>query len=119
MKRTAFLTAVVVAIALLAASAPAADKVTVTGYLIDRSCGAKPERAATHSRACTEKCAGSGLGVVADGKFSAFDERGNQLGADLLKSAKQSKGVRVVVEGTRDGELLNVTSVKEAPEAAQ
>ena len=113
MKRMAMLVIAVLAMGIIAA---AADDSTVNGILIDRSCGAKPERAANHSKSCTEKCAGSGLGVVAEGKFMAFDEKGNQLGAELLKSTKQTKGVKVTVKGTREGDLLKVSSLKEAAE---
>ena len=113
MKKTAVVTLVLFVLGALGALG-AAEKTTVNGILIDRACGAKPERAANHSKSCTEKCAGSGLGVVADGKFVAFDEKGNQLGADLLKNSKQTKGVKVVVEGTADGDILKVASLKEA-----
>ncbi len=114
MKKLAIVTLLVSALG-TAALAGEGEK-TWNGYLIDKMCGAKPERAANHSKSCTEKCAGSGLGVVADGKFIAFDEKGNQLGADLLKNSKQSKGVKIVVEGTQDGDILKVKSLKEAAE---
>lgn len=100
----------------LATLGVAGETKNVNGVLIDKACGAKPERAANHSKSCTEKCAGSGLGVVAEGKFLAFDEKGNQLGADLLKSTKQTKGVKVTVEGEQDGDTLKVKSLKEAAE---
>lgn len=89
---------------------------TVNGYLIDKMCGAKPERAASHTKSCAEKCAGSGFGVVSEGKFLAFDEKGNQLASDLLKNSKQAKGIKVTVEGEQDGDTLKVTSLKEAAE---
>ncbi len=113
MKRLSIVVMVVLALATLGV---AGEKSTVNGFLMDKSCGAKPERAANHSKSCTEKCAGSGLGVVAEGKFIAFDETGNQLGADLLKNTKQTKGIKVTVEGTREGDVLKVSSIKEAAE---
>lgn len=110
MKKMALITAVALALACSAAAE------RVSGILIDRSCGAKPERAANHPKSCIEKCAGSGLGVVTEGKFIAFDEKGNQLAADLLKESKQAKGVKVTVQGERDGDVLKVASIKEATE---
>jgi hypothetical protein len=113
MKRLMIVAVVVLALASLGV---AGEKATLSGYLVDKMCGAKPERAANHSKSCTEKCAGSGLGVVADGKFVSFDEKGNQLGADLLKNSKQTKGVKVTVEGTQDGETLKVSKITEPAE---
>ncbi len=100
----------------LGSLALAGDGKTWNGYLIDKTCGAKPERAANHSKSCTEKCAGSGLGLVAEGKLLAFDEKGNQLGAELLKNTKQTKGIKVLVEGKLDGDTLKVTGLKEVAE---
>ena len=114
MKKLAIVTLVILALGTVALAGE--GEKTWNGYLIDKMCGAKPERAVNHSKSCTEKCAGSGLGVVADGKFIAFDEKGNQLGADLLKNSKQTKGVKIVVEGTQDGDILKVKSLKEAAE---
>ncbi len=110
MKKVAFVCALV----LLVASLGLAETTTVNGYLMDKMCGAKPERAANHTKSCAEKCAGSGLGVVSEGKFLAFDEKGNQLASDLLKNSKQAKGIKVTVEGEQDGDTLKVKSIKEA-----
>lgn len=114
MKKLALLLVLALALGTLALAGE--GQKTWNGYLIDKMCGAKPERAANHSKSCTEKCAGSGLGVVTEGKFLAFDEKGNQLGADLLKNSKQTKGIKVTVDGKLDGETLQVTSLKETTE---
>ena len=117
MKKLAILAILALALVPLCGMAMAGEgQKTWNGYLIDKMCGAKPERAANHPKSCTEKCAGSGLGLVAEGKFIAFDEKGNQLGADLLKNSKQTKGIKVTVEGKLDGDTLQVTNLKEASE---
>jgi len=110
MRKAVFLGMLVLSVAALGL---AGDAKTWNGYLVDKMCG-KPERAAGHTKSCTEKCAGSGLGVVADGKFLPFDEKGNQLAADFLKETKQVKGVKILVEGMQEGELIKVTSLKDA-----
>jgi len=116
MKKVAMFAILLLALAPLCGMALAGEGKTWNGYLIDKMCGAKPERAANHSKSCTEKCASSGLGLVAEGKLLAFDEKGNQLGAELLKNTKQTKGIKVVVEGKLDGDTLKVTGLKEVAE---
>lgn len=112
MKRIATLLFLVLAVTLVAG---AADQTTVKGYLMDKMCGgAHPEKASSHAKACAEKCSKSGFGVVADGKFIGFDEKGDKLAANLLKKSKKTEGIEVEVKGTQEGDKIAVTNIKES-----
>ncbi len=56
----------------------------------------------------------SGYGLVTAGKWLKFDTAGDQQVADFLKTTMQSKGIMVTVTGRLDGEVLTVSSIKEA-----
>ena len=104
MKRIALLTA---AAALLSVSAFAE---TFNGTVVDVSC--KGKDLASHTKKCAVGCAKSGYALVtSDGKFLKFDEKGNAKALAALKATSKEDDLKATVEGTMDGEVLNVTSI--------
>jgi hypothetical protein len=59
-------------------------------------------------------CEKSGFAVVAGDKTYKLDEQGNKLAADVLKTVKTKKGLKVDVEGTVEGDTLHATTLAEA-----
>jgi hypothetical protein len=125
------LLALTAAIVLAAAVAPAQEtapqapaETTLHGYIVDAMCAKgmmkHPEtamkRAARHTRECAleEECARSGFGVLADGKWYAFDDAGNKLALKLLRSTAKEKGISVEATGTLHEDRLAVTMLTEA-----
>jgi hypothetical protein len=97
-----------------------AEKINVTGYLIDSMCASQHLEdadptvfAKSHTRACALKCADSGYGVLTTNEYYEFDEEGNKLAKALLEASRKKKGVMVVVEGTLEDDVLKVMSLKE------
>jgi len=104
MKRIATLTA---AAALLSVAAFAE---TFNGTVVDVSC--KGKDLASHTKKCAIGCAKSGYALVtSDGKFLKFDEKGNAKALAALKATSKENDLKATVEGTMDGEVLNVTSI--------
>jgi hypothetical protein len=105
MKRLAILTA---AAALLSVAALAE---TLSGTLVDVMC--KDKDIAGHTKKCALGCAKSGYGLVtSDGKFIKFDEAGNTKALAALKATEKEKDLKAKVEGTMDGDVLQVTSLQ-------
>ncbi len=99
----------------LAGLAQAQDKTTVTGYLMDKSCSDAKSDAKTHDKGCLEMadCVKSGYGVVTpEGKFLAFDAKGNKDAAAWIKSSKKKTELTVTITGTMDKDVLKVASIK-------
>jgi hypothetical protein len=98
-----------VAAALLLASAAFAE--TWSGTLVDVMC--KGKDLAGHTTKCAVSCAKSGYGLVlADGKFVKFDEGGNAKALAALKSTGKEKDLKAKVNGSFDGETVQVTSIE-------
>ena len=97
--------------------------VTITGNLIDYACAESAKdldtRAKNHPTSCAlmEKCQSSGYAVYADHKLYKLDDKGNGSAADLLKNTKTTKGVKVAVEGTVEGDTIHVTKLTEVTES--
>ena len=96
--------------------------VKLTGYLLDNNCSAGKENdkdfakdSANHSTSCAkmESCEKAGYAVYADKKLYKLDEAGNTMAAEVLKNTKLTKGVRVAVEGTVEGDTIKVTKLTE------
>ena len=105
MKRLIILTA---AAALFSVAALAE---TMTGTLVDVMC--KDKDVAGHTKKCAMGCAKSGFGLVTgEGKFLKFDEAGNAKALEALKATDKEKDLKAKVEGTMDGDVLQVTSVE-------
>jgi|ERR1700683_409344 hypothetical protein len=84
---------------------------TVTGTLVDVMC--KDKDVASHTKQCALGCAKSGFGVVtSEGKFIKFDEAGNAKALAALKSTDKDKDLKAKVEGSMDGDVLQVTSLQ-------
>jgi hypothetical protein len=121
MIRKVSLAAAAVALAATFAFAQEGEKKTVkvTGYVIDNMCAAMhgtEEEAAHHPNACAlmPACEKGGYAVVAGEKKYKLDEQGNKLAADLIKSNKTKKGLKVDVEGTVEGDTLHAATLAEA-----
>ncbi len=108
-----------------AITALAQDTKTVTlgGYVVDQMCGgtmAKKanvmEKAAAHTRDCSlqESCSAEGYGIVSDGKYYKFDEKGSATAKSLIEKSKRSKGLYFEASGTLNNGTLTVASLKEA-----
>ena len=102
----------------------AQDKsVTITGNLIDNACAESAKdldtKAKNHPTSCAlmDSCETSGYAVYADHKLYKLDEKGNGSAAELLKSTKTLKGLKVSVEGTVDGDTIHVTKLTEVTAA--
>ena len=97
--------------------------VTITGNLIDNACAESAKdldtRAKNHPTSCAlmEGCEKSGYAVYADHKLYKLDDKGNDSAADLLRNTKTTKGLKVAVEGTVDGDTIHVTKLTEVTDA--
>jgi len=92
------------------------DKVTITGILMDKSCSAEMKMdAKTHDKDCMQMadCAKSGYGIVTDdGKFIAFDAKGNKEVTAWLKTTKLKANLKATVTGTMEKNVLKVDTLK-------
>jgi hypothetical protein len=83
---------------------------TWNGTLVDVMC--KDKDIAAHPRKCALACAKSGFGLVtSDGKFVKFDEGGNAKALAALKGSGKEKDLKAKVEGTLDGDTVQVSSI--------
>jgi len=84
---------------------------TWTGTLVDVMC--KGKDLAGHTRECAITCAKSGYGLVLpDGKFMKLDETGNAKALGALKASVKEKDLKAKVNGTKDGETIQVDSIE-------
>ncbi|HZG51234.1 MAG TPA: hypothetical protein VEZ40_03770 [Pyrinomonadaceae bacterium] len=111
----------------LAQEKQAAKSVKLTGYLIDNMCAnahgdgdGLEETAQGHPTACAlmPSCNATGFALVVDKKIYKLDEAGNKSALSVLKATKATKGLRVEVEGTLDGDSLRATKVSEVKAGA-
>ena len=119
-KFTTLLLALLVAFSFTAMSSSAkttAAPGTWSGTLIDKHCGSHmaADKLAAHEKACAMKCAkdGKDLGMVVDGKWYAFDKKGEKLGWSILKKSKADANIQVNVEGKLKGDKITVTKMSE------
>jgi len=120
-KLFSFFAALVVVLS-IAALGLADDKVTLTGNIVDKACSAgvakkdDPQAAAgAHTKGCSlsERCAKSGFGVYADGKYTEFDEKGAAMAKAALEKSTKDKGAKFKVTGmVHDGKMM-VESISE------
>lgn len=102
-----------------AQNAKAPKTTSWTGYLADRMCSdnliTSVDKAAGHTKECLveDHCAGSGYGVIVDGKWYQFDKKGNELTAALLKMTNRERGIQVEVTGTIKKNKIAVTNLAE------
>ena len=97
---------------------------TMKGYLVDNACGSgmakkAPDEAmaaaAKHEKSCAlkESCQESGFGLMSEGVFYKFDDKGAQTALALMKKTKKKNDIMVAVVGSHEGDILKVTSIKE------
>jgi hypothetical protein len=105
------------------AIAASADGKTYTGHIVDKACsgtvvkgGVSTADAHSGAKGCAKKegCEKSGYGIYADGKWTAFDAKGNELAKAALAKATKDTGVKFDVVGELKGDTLEVTEIKEA-----
>ena len=80
------------------------------GTVVDVMC--KDKDIAGHTKKCALGCAKSGFGLVtSDGKFLKFDEAGNSKTLTALKATDKEKDLKAKVDGTLDGDTVQVSSI--------
>ena len=127
MKKSRLATAALAGLALFAGYAYAADDAKpekISGVLIDQACGGKnmskddPEKAAAgHPMACAKKesCAKSGYAIISGKSMYKLDKDSAEKATAYLND-KEHKSTKVTVMGTKDGDMLKVTSIEENKE---
>jgi type 1 fimbria pilin len=107
----------------LASMAQETKTVTLKGYVVDKMCAAgmakksdPMERAAKHTKDCAleDHCAASGYGIFSEGKYHAFDAKGNEKAKTAIEASKREKGLYYEATGSFDGETFALASLKEA-----
>jgi hypothetical protein len=100
------------------------EPVKLTGYLVDTVCAVDHVKdspadatkfAAAHTKECglMEECVKGGYGVFSDGKWYAFDEKGNQLAKAVFEQTGKKDQVKVTVEGKKHGDKILVEKIAE------
>ena len=87
---------------------------TWTGVsLVDGMCHAQVKgNVDAHTTSCALKCASSGYGIYTpDGTWLKLDDKGNQEAVAALQKTKRKDHLRVNVEGTRKGDVIEVASL--------
>jgi hypothetical protein len=120
MKKSLIAGIALLGMSMFAGYSSAADE-KFSGVLIDQACGAKnmdkddPEAAAAkHPASCAakESCAKSGYMLISGKTALKLDEASAAKAKEYLSGDKPS--TKVVIEGTKDGETLKVTSITAA-----
>jgi hypothetical protein len=131
MKKVFAVMVVVLAMFFVAGSvfaSPQAEKVTYTGYLMDKACwgmgkgmdGSDVKNSPQdHTKMClvAEPCKESGYGItVKDGSeymFIKFDDKGDEQAWELIQNSSREMGFSIEVQGELDGDVLVVTDIIE------
>jgi hypothetical protein len=91
-------------------------KETLTGYLVDKSCALRATSLTavgpTHSTQCLLKAHEPALGVVANGRWIPFDEKGSKKAVELLTKSAPAKGTKVVVTGRMKESAFAVSKIE-------
>jgi hypothetical protein len=113
LKKFIFSLTAIIALSLVAI-AQDSKSTTLEGYIVDKHCSAQDM--ANHGKGCvlSAACIKSGLGVYADGKFIAFDEKGSAQAKAALEKSKKDKGAKFKVTGKVTGDKMTVESITEA-----
>jgi hypothetical protein len=112
LKKFIFSLTAIVALSLVAI-AQNAKTTTVEGYIVDKHCSAGD--VATHGKGCvlSADCMKSGLGVYANGKFTAFDEKSAAQAKAVLEKSKKDKGAKFKVTGKVVGDKFAADKIEE------
>lgn len=101
------------------ANPPRAASKSWSGYLIDLACARErkdeePDLGQKHTKKCMQMpaCDRSGFGLLTDANdLLPFDENGNTKVRALLQQTNQTGHLRVVVQGTKTNDVLQVTKI--------
>ncbi|HTR81573.1 MAG TPA: hypothetical protein VMM58_08075 [Bacteroidota bacterium] len=96
---------------------------SMTGYLVDKMCAtgmAKKDsaeamaKAEKHTKSCAleDECQASGYGLMSEGKWYKFDDKGDKLALEWLNKTTEKNHLLVEVTGTHDGDIFKVKSLK-------
>jgi len=100
-----------------------AEPMKLHGYVVDYMCAKgmmkkdnAMARAAKHTKECAleEACAASGFGLVYDGKWVKFDEKGDKLAKAMFEKSKKDKDFMADVMGEMKGDVFVVASFTES-----
>jgi hypothetical protein len=106
-------TLVAAVFAMLVLPALAAAETWKNVPLIDHDClnkvKADPDK---HPTSCLIMCSDSGYGVLtSDGSWLKFDKSGNEKALKALHETKKTAGIRVTVNGERQGDEIKVATI--------
>ena len=91
-------------------------KETLRGYLVDKACASRAASVAavgpTHAVTCLTASKDARLGVVSNGKWVPFDEKGSRKAVELLKKESADGSARVTVTGRMKGDVFAVSSIE-------
>jgi len=82
--------------------------------LMDAGCAAKEDMLAhpeNHPKSCALQCSKAGYGVVVDGKFIKFDEKGDELAAAALKKSEKKDHLAATITGELKDGTIEVKSL--------
>lgn len=97
----------------MAAPAFAATQTFKDVPVVDTNCSRKvASNPDAHTRTCALQCQGSGYGILENGKYIKFDQKGNQEILKQLKASHEKNHLRVNVTGDVQGDHMKVDSVK-------
>lgn len=124
MKKSIYLGLLTALLLVAGSAARAHEKVKLTGYVTDVVCfgdhakgtpEAMTKVAAEHTKECAlmAECVKGGYGIVADGKWLAFDEKGNQLAKGVFDQTKKKDHIKMIVEGLKHGDKVLVEKITE------
>ncbi|MCU1239030.1 MAG: hypothetical protein JWP63_6997 [Candidatus Solibacter sp.] len=98
-------------VAVMAANTLLAE--TWSGILVDSMCHAKDVQGHTRACAMSDRCAGSGFGLVLrDDQFLKFDDASNKKALAALKASTMEEILKAKVTGTRKGDIITVDSIE-------
>lgn len=112
-----------VVIAPMKAAVVGDGQMSMHGYLVDAMCAkgmmknpaAVMKKAAAHTKECAlhEHCASSGYGIMSEGKWFKFDEKGDKEAKAFIENTKMEKALMVEVTGEMSGEVFALASIQE------
>ena len=130
MRKTVFSLMMILSILMIAGTVfaqPEAEKVTYTGYLMDKACADMGKgmdgsdivnSPQDHTKKClmAEPCKESGYGVWLKGdsgayEFIKFDGIGDERAWEIITDASRKDNFTIEVEGTLEDDVLNVDSL--------
>jgi len=80
--------------------------------LVDHMCLEKVKSSPDdHKTSCLVQCAGSGFGILDNGKWLKFDKAGNDMALAALKATTKKDHIRVNVSGDLAGDVIHVSKV--------